>query len=107
MLLFDDQHLAALLRQYQRYFNERRLHQGIGQRVPANLTVAIDVSKPVKVTSVLGGLHVHHRRAARPRAILPDDIGSQHGRVAALPPSPKYLVPTSSAQSRAFSSYPT
>jgi hypothetical protein len=35
--------------------------------------------KPIEVKSVLGGLHVDYRRAARLMAILPDDIGSQHG----------------------------
>ena len=29
-LLVDDQHLAPLLRQYQRYFNESRPHQAPG-----------------------------------------------------------------------------
>jgi transposase InsO family protein len=33
--LLDDQHLASLLRQNQRYFNESRPHQGLGQCVPA------------------------------------------------------------------------
>jgi transposase InsO family protein len=64
VLLFDDQHLASLLRQYQRYFNESRPHQGIEQRVPASPVMAIDPSKPIAVTSVLGGLHVDYRRAA-------------------------------------------
>jgi transposase InsO family protein len=64
VLLFDDQHLAALVRQYQRYFNESRPHQGLGQRVPAGFGTVIDPSKPIAVTSVLGGLHVDYRRAA-------------------------------------------
>ena|SRR6185503_20296861 len=61
VLLADDVHLASVLRQY---FNESRPHQGLGQRIPAGPVTAIDPSKPLVVTSVRGGLHVHYRRAA-------------------------------------------
>jgi len=64
VLLLDDGHLESLLRQYKRYFNENRPHQGIGQRVPANDTHHVDLSRPIVVGSVLGGLHVDYRRAA-------------------------------------------
>jgi putative transposase len=64
LMLFDDQHLASLLCQYARYFNEGRPHQGLGQRIPADPVTVIDLSKPIAVKSVLGGLHVDYRRAA-------------------------------------------
>jgi putative transposase len=64
VLLVDDRHLASLLCRYQTYFNESRPHQGLGQRIPARPVTAIDPSKPIAVTSVLGGLHVNYRRAA-------------------------------------------
>ncbi len=64
VLLVDALHLASLVRQYARYFNESRPHQGLGQRVPASPMTAIDPSKPTVVKSVLGGLHVDYRRAA-------------------------------------------
>ena len=64
VMLLDDQHLASLLRQYQRYFNECRPHQGLGQRVPVPLAIAADPTRPIVVTNVLGGLHVDYRRAA-------------------------------------------
>jgi len=64
VLLVDDLHLASLVRQYQLYFNENRPHQEIGQRVPAKPVLDIDLSKPIEVTSVLGGPHVNYRRAA-------------------------------------------
>jgi putative transposase len=64
VLLADELHLASMLRQYQRYFNESRPHQGVGQRIPAGPVTAIDPSKPIRVTSALGGLHVDYRRAA-------------------------------------------
>jgi hypothetical protein len=52
------------LAKYARYFNESRPHQGIGQRVPTKPVLNIDPSKPIEVTSLLGGLHVDYRRAA-------------------------------------------
>jgi transposase InsO family protein len=64
VLLLDERHLESLLRQYKLYFNESRPHQGIGQRVPAGGTHHGDLSKPVVVTRVLGGLHVDYRMAA-------------------------------------------
>ena len=66
VLLVDDLHLASLVRQYQRYFNESRPHQGIGQRVPTKPVLGIDSSKPIERTSVLGGLHVDYRRPRDP-----------------------------------------
>jgi putative transposase len=53
-----------VLHQYQRNFNESRPHQGLDQRLPARPEIAIDRSKPIAVTSVLGGLHVDYLRAA-------------------------------------------
>ena len=64
VLLLNDEHLATLLHEYRRYFNENRPDQGIGQRVPTKPVLDIDLSKPIEVTSVLGGLHVDYRRAA-------------------------------------------
>jgi putative transposase len=64
VLVLDEGHLGSLLRQYQLYFNESRPHQGIGQRVPTKPVPDIDLSNPIEVTSVLGGLHVDYRRAA-------------------------------------------
>src|SRR5882672_6966268 len=61
VLVLDEEHLGSVLRQYQLYFNESRPHQGIGQRVPTKPVLDIDLSKPIEVTSVLGGLHVDYR----------------------------------------------
>jgi transposase InsO family protein len=36
----------------------------VGQRVPTKPVLDIDASKPIEVTSVLGGLPVDYRRAA-------------------------------------------
>lgn len=64
VLMLNEVHLGSLLHQYQRYFNESRPHQGIGQRVPMKPAQDIDSSKPIEVTSVLGGLHADYRRVA-------------------------------------------
>jgi hypothetical protein len=64
VLLVGDRHLGSLLRQYQRYFNESRPHQGLCQRVPTRPTTAADPTKPIAVTSELGGLHIVYRSAA-------------------------------------------
>jgi hypothetical protein len=64
VLLVDELHLASLLRRYQSYFNESRPHQGLGQRLPTSRMAAMNPSKPIAVTSVLGGLHVDYRRVA-------------------------------------------
>ncbi len=45
----------------------------IGQRVLANPVVDVDRSKLIAVASVLGGLHVDHRRTARPGRSCRDD----------------------------------
>ena len=64
VIVLDDQHLGRLIRQYQEYFNEARPHQGIGQRIPGKLVQAVDLSKPIVVKPVLGGLHHDYLRAA-------------------------------------------
>ncbi len=53
VLLVDGQHLAPLLCQYARYFNESRPHLGLGQRVPMPPATAPDPTKPLVATSVL------------------------------------------------------
>lgn len=63
ILLLGDRHFDLLVRKYKVYFNEARPHQGIQQRVPSGIRHH-EVSKPIVVTPVLGGLHVDYRRAA-------------------------------------------
>jgi putative transposase len=62
--VLGDGHLGRLMRQYQEYSNEARPHQGIGQRIPGKPALVADVTKPIVVKPVLGGLHHDHRRAA-------------------------------------------
>jgi transposase InsO family protein len=59
VLVLGERHMLAVLRQYVRYFNEQRPHQGLGQRVPHGGDPAGRCDRPgsVRATPVLGGLH--------------------------------------------------
>ncbi len=72
VLIFGERHLQQVIKEYVRYFNEARPHQGIGQAVPVPQTVRLqEPSTPPlvdrgKVISfpVLGGLHHDYRKVA-------------------------------------------
>jgi putative transposase len=64
VIVLDDRHFGRLVTQYKEYFNEARPHQGIGQRIPGMPLAAIDITKPIVIKPVLGGLHHDYRRAA-------------------------------------------
>jgi hypothetical protein len=66
ILIYDDNHLRRVVKEYTAYFNEERLHQGIGQCIPNHYD--LPGSKPTTkglVTSmaILGGLHYSYSRA--------------------------------------------
>jgi len=56
--------LLETLREYARYFDRGRTHQGIGQLVPAGFSTAAAGRGEVIAQPVLGGLHHDYRRAA-------------------------------------------
>lgn len=58
-----EERIAGSVSEYKIYFNEARPHQGIGQRVPSGIRHQ-DLSKPIVIRPVLGGLHADYRRAA-------------------------------------------
>ena len=64
VIVLDDRHLGRIIGEYKGYFNEARPHQGIGQRIPGKPPEVADVTKPIVVRPVLGGLHHDYRRAA-------------------------------------------
>ena len=64
IIVLDDRHLGRIVGDYKGYFNEARPHQGIGQRIPGKPPGVADVTKPIVVMPVLGGLHHDYRRAA-------------------------------------------
>jgi putative transposase len=67
LFILGEAHLRRVLREYARYFNHDRPHQGLAQRVPmasegAATWAARDGS--VRASPVLGGLHHAYARAA-------------------------------------------
>ena len=63
-IVLDDRHLGRIVGDYKGNFNEARPHQGNGQRIPGKPPEVVDVTKPIVVKPVLGGLHHDYRRAA-------------------------------------------
>jgi putative transposase len=63
VLLLDAQYLENVARQYVRYFNTARPHQGIGRRIPDGPANDNQTGKVIAIP-VLGGLHHDYRRAA-------------------------------------------
>lgn len=67
ILIINERHLRAKVKEYVRYFNQARPHQGLAQRVPQADALPSKSSTPVaKIVSlpVLDGLHHDYRRAA-------------------------------------------
>lgn len=63
VLLLGEDHLGRVAREYVRYFNKARPHQGIGQRIPDG-PMTDQCDGEVVALPVLGGLHHNYRRAA-------------------------------------------
>jgi len=63
VLVFDERRLERVLREYGKFFNGARPHQGLGQRIPGGLP-AQTFGGNVIALPVLGGLHHDYRRAA-------------------------------------------
>jgi transposase InsO family protein len=67
VLVLGEAHLRRVLREYVRYFNHDRPHQGLAQRVPiapgevADRTITVS---SVRASPILGGLHHAYARAA-------------------------------------------
>jgi hypothetical protein len=57
-------HLERVLREYVRYFNSDRPHQGHGQKAPLGAAEPPNPKGMVVSTPVLRGLHYAYRRAA-------------------------------------------
>ncbi len=66
VLVLGEGHLRRILREYARYFNHDRPHQGLAQRIPAGAEdgAACAVTGGVRAIPVLGGLHHAYARAA-------------------------------------------
>jgi putative transposase len=67
LLILGEAHLRRVLREYARYFNQDRPHQGLAQRVPGDSEGAATWAARdgnVRAIPILGGLHHAYARAA-------------------------------------------
>jgi putative transposase len=67
MLVLGEAQLRRVLREYVRYFNDDRPHQGLAQQVPTGprrVPARAATSGSVQATPILGGLHYAYARAA-------------------------------------------
>jgi len=63
--LLSEKQLRRLVHEYVQFFNEDHPHQGINQRIPAQLEASRPGDGEIVVRPVLGGLpHAYHRQAA-------------------------------------------
>ena len=63
ILIINDRHLKHVLREYERYYNEARPHQGIDQNIPG-FNQRRSVDGKVRCRNLLGGiLHDYYRAA--------------------------------------------
>ena len=63
-LILGEGQLRRVVREYVRYFNQLRPHQGLGQQLPAPTGPAVATSGPVQAVPILGGLHHAYQRMA-------------------------------------------
>jgi putative transposase len=64
LFVLGEAHLRRILRAYVTYFNEKRPHQGIGQRIPVSSTTSKGSGGRIRRAPILGGLHHTYQRAA-------------------------------------------
>ncbi len=67
IFILGERQLYGVIKEYLQFFNQARPHQGIEQRIPAEIQPEGRVESAGKIISfpVLGGLHHDYRRAAR------------------------------------------
>ena len=67
LLVLGETQLRRVLREYVRYFNDDRPHQGIAQQIPAGSregATPVAIGGSVQTIPILGGLHHTYARAA-------------------------------------------
>jgi hypothetical protein len=107
VLLLDDEHLATLLHEYRRYFNENRPHQGIGQRVPTKpvLDIATCPSRSRSRACSVGFTSTTAEprdpwRSCRTTSVASTGMGSQHRAPRDRRPDAATLTFAATARSR-------
>lgn len=63
IIILNEAHLRRVLKQYLRYYNSRRPHQGIQQDCPDTFD-APDLSQPIRCHHILGGIIKDYHRSA-------------------------------------------
>ena len=69
MIILNEKHLGRVLREYVKYYNTMRPHQGIGQNIPLGVPDKEDLNDgKIDKIPILGGLHHHYFRKACPKS---------------------------------------
>ena len=63
-LIFSENHLGRILKEFKEYYNFNRPHQGIGQTIPVKAEIVTEEKGKIVSFPVLGGLHHHYQRIA-------------------------------------------
>ena len=62
ILVLNENHLRRVLREYGKYYNHARPHQGLGQHFPVSLLVT-NTAGPIRRRDILGGvIHDYYRQ---------------------------------------------
>ncbi len=64
MIIFNEQHLRRVLREYFDYYHRSRTHLGLEKDCPVTRAVELPSSGPIRSEPVLGGLHHRYMRRA-------------------------------------------
>ncbi len=63
-LIFNERHLARVLKEYAEYYNRLRPHQGIKQHMPVVADQPVQFSGKIISFPLLNGLHQTYKRTA-------------------------------------------
>ena len=64
VIIFNEQHLRRVLKEYIRYYNEYRTHLGLDKDCPEPRSIESPNTGPILSEPMVGGLHHRHYRQA-------------------------------------------